>query len=81
MANRWINQRYKLYCGYEYYYPYDKRYQIYDHIEYKVPVLIHTRDTFSNTLKVRFVHPLNIDAIAVDNPELIIIIMCHMGNP
>jgi uncharacterized protein len=72
----------KLYCGYEYYYPYDKRYQkIYDIcIEYKVPVMIHTGDTFSNTSKVRFSHPLNIDDIAVDNPELTII-MCHIGNP
>jgi uncharacterized protein len=72
----------KLYCGYEYYYPYDKRYQkIYDIcIEYKVPVMIHTGDTFSSTSKVRFAHPLNIDDIAVDNSELTII-MCHLGNP
>jgi predicted TIM-barrel fold metal-dependent hydrolase len=72
----------KLYCGYEYYYPYDKRYQkIYDIcIEYKVPVMIHTGDTFSNISKIRFAHPLNIDDIAVDNPELTII-MCHIGNP
>ena len=72
----------KLYCGYEYYYPYDKKYQrIYDLcIEYKVPVMLHTGDTFSPTSKVRFAHPLNIDDIAVDNPELIII-MCHIGNP
>lgn len=72
----------KLYCGYEYYYPYDKRYQkIYDIcIEHKVPVMIHTGDTFSKISKVRFAHPLNIDDIAVDNPELTII-MCHLGNP
>src|SRR5215212_11750442 len=72
----------KLYCGYEYYYPYDRKYQkIYDLcIEYKVPVMIHTGDTFSTISKVRFAHPLNIDDIAVDNPELIII-MCHIGNP
>jgi predicted TIM-barrel fold metal-dependent hydrolase len=42
--------------------------------------MIHTGDTFSTTSKVRFAHPLNIDDIAVDNPELIII-MCHIGNP
>jgi uncharacterized protein len=72
----------KLYCGYEYYYQYDKRYQkIYDIcIEYKVPVMIHTEDTFSSTSKVRFAHPLNIDDIAIDNPELTVI-MCHLGNP
>src|ERR671913_193084 len=56
----------KLYCGYEYYYPYDKKYQrIYD-------ICIES--------KVRFAHPLNIDHIAVDNPELTVI-MCHVGNP
>ncbi|MGE3860135.1 MAG: amidohydrolase family protein, partial [Nitrososphaeraceae archaeon] len=72
----------KLYCGYEYYYPYDKGYQrIYDVcMEYKVPVMIHTGDTFSNRSKIRFSHPLNIDEIAVDNPDLTII-MCHVGNP
>lgn len=72
----------KLYCGYEHYYPYDKRYQrVYDLcIEYGVPVMIHTGDTFSSKGKLRYSHPLHIDEIAVDNPELKIII-CHMGNP
>ncbi len=72
----------KLYCGYEHYYPYDKRYQpVYDLcVEYDVPVMIHTGDTFSSTGKLRYSHPLNIDDVAVDNPELKII-MCHMGNP
>lgn len=72
----------KLYCGYEHYYPYDKKYQrVYDLcIEFGVPVMIHTGDTFSSTGKLRFSHPLNIDEIAVDNPELKIII-CHLGNP
>jgi len=72
----------KLYCGYEHYYPYDKRYQrVYDlSIEYDVPVMIHTGDTFSSKGKLKYSHPLNIDEIAVDNPELKIII-CHIGNP
>ena len=72
----------KLYCGYEHYYPYDKRYQrVYDLcVEFGVPVMIHTGDTFSSKGKLRYSHPLNIDEIAVDNPELKIII-CHLGNP
>lgn len=72
----------KLYCGYEHYYPYDKRYQrVYDLcIEFGVPVMIHAGDTFSSKGKLRFSHPLNIDEVAVDNPELKIII-CHLGNP
>lgn len=72
----------KLYCGYEHYYPYDKGYQrVYDMcVEYDTPVMIHTGDTFSNTAKIRFSHPLTVDDIAVDNPELKIV-MCHLGNP
>jgi uncharacterized protein len=72
----------KLYCGYEHYYPYDKRYQeVYDIcMEYGVPVMIHTGDAYSSKAKLRYAHPLNIDDIAVDNPELRIV-MCHLGNP
>jgi predicted TIM-barrel fold metal-dependent hydrolase len=72
----------KLYCGYEYYYPYDEKYQkVYDTcVEFGVPVMIHTGDTFSEKGKIRFSHPLHIDEIAVDNPELRIV-MCHLGNP
>ncbi len=72
----------KLYCGYEHYYPSDQRYQqVYDMcVEYGSPVMIHTGDVFSMTAKVKYAHPLNIDDIAVDNPELKIV-MCHLGNP
>ena len=42
--------------------------------------MIHTSDVFLKTVKVKYPHPLNIDDIAVDNPELKII-MCHLGNP
>jgi len=72
----------KLYCGYEHYYPYDERYQqVYDLcVEFKAPVMIHTGDIFLKQGKLRFSHPLNIDDVAVDNPELRIV-MCHLGNP
>lgn len=72
----------KLYCGYEHYYPYDEKYQrVYDLcVEFGVPVMIHTGDTFSSKGKLRFSHPMHIDEVAVDNPELKIII-CHLGNP
>ena len=72
----------KLYCGYEHYYPYDERYQVvYDMcIEFGCPIMIHTGDVFSQRSKVKYSHPLNIDDIAVDNPELKIV-MCHIGNP
>lgn len=72
----------KLYPGYEPFYPHDSRLQvIYDlAIEFDVPVMFHSGDTYSPKGKVRFSHPLHIDDVAVDNPELKIVI-CHLGNP
>ncbi len=72
----------KIYAGYEHYYPYDERYQkVYDIcIEFGVPVMIHTGDTYSPTAKLKYARPLNLDDVAVDNPELKIV-MCHVGNP
>ncbi|MBK5294129.1 MAG: amidohydrolase [Acidobacteriia bacterium] len=72
----------KLYPGYEPFYPSDKRCQvIYDlAMEFDVPVMIHTGDTFNPKGKLRYSHPLNIDDVAVDNPELKLVV-CHIGNP
>jgi len=72
----------KLYPGYEPFYPHDKRCQvIYDlAMEFDVPVMFHTGDTYAPTGKLRFSHPLHIDDVAVDNPNLKIVI-CHIGNP
>ncbi len=72
----------KLYPGYEPFYPYDKRCQvIYDLAsEFDVPVMFHTGDTYTPQGKLRYAHPLNIDDVAVDNPQLKIVI-CHVGNP
>jgi len=72
----------KLYPGYEPFYPHDPRCQvIYDlAMEYDVPVMIHTGDTFNPRGKVRFAHPLHVDDVAVDNPSLKLVI-CHVGNP
>src|SRR5918911_3943745 len=56
----------KLYCGYEHHYPNDKRYQrVYDLcVEYGSPVMIHTGDVLSETAKIKYAHPLNIDDVA-----------------
>ncbi len=72
----------KLYPGYEPFYPYDKRCQvIYDlAAEFKVPVMIHSGDTYTPKGKVRYAHPLAIDDVAVDNPDVKFVI-CHVGNP
>ena len=72
----------KIYAGYEPHYPFDGGYQkAYDLcVEFGVPVMIHTGDTFTDKGKLKYSHPLNIDELAVDNPELKIV-MCHLGNP
>lgn len=72
----------KLYPGYEPFYPHDSRCRVlYDLAqEFDVPVMFHSGDTYSPTGKVRYSHPLHIDDVAVDHPELKIVI-CHMGNP
>ena len=49
-------------------------------IEFDVPVMIHSGDTYTSKGKVRYAHPLHIDDVAVDFPELKIVI-CHVGNP
>lgn len=72
----------KIYPGYEHYYPFDPKYQklIDLCIEFDVPLMIHTGDTYTPKGKIRYAHPLNVDDVAVDNPDLKIII-CHLGNP
>jgi len=72
----------KLYPGYEPFYPSDMRMKVvYDMaIEYDVPVMFHSGDTYAPTGRVKYSHPLHIDDLAVDYPELKIVI-CHVGNP
>jgi uncharacterized protein len=43
-------------------------------------VMIHCGDTYSKHAKVRQAHPLLVDDIAVDYPEVRFVI-CHLGNP
>lgn len=72
----------KLYPGYEPFYPYDPRCRVlYDlALEFDVPVMIHTGDTYARSAKLRYAHPLNVDDVAADFPDLKLV-ACHMGNP
>ncbi len=72
----------KLYPGYEPFYPWDPRLRVVYElaVEFDVPVMIHTGDTYAPTAKIKYAHPLQIDEVAVDFPQLKIII-CHLGNP
>ncbi len=72
----------KFYPGYEPFYPNNERLKVmYEMaIEYDVPVMFHSGDTYAPTGKVKYSHPLQIDDLAVDYPDLKIVI-CHVGNP
>ncbi|MBB6216121.1 hypothetical protein HNQ80_002220 [Anaerosolibacter carboniphilus] len=72
----------KLYAGYFHYYVYD---QVYDPIyelarKYNVPVVIHCGDTQSARGLLKYSHPLTIDELAVNHPDITFVI-CHLGVP
>lgn len=72
----------KLYPGYDRYAINDPSLESVFRIAAKhtVPVMIHTGDTYSKQAKVRHAHPLLVDDVAVDYPD-VQIVMCHLGNP
>jgi predicted TIM-barrel fold metal-dependent hydrolase len=72
----------KLYPGYEPFYPSDPRLRVVYELaaEFDVPVMIHTGDTFARTAKIKYAHPIHVDDVAVDFPDVKFII-CHLGNP
>jgi len=72
----------KLYPGYEHYYPTDRLCEpLYDMAaRHGVPVMFHTGDTYTKIGKLKYSHPLHLDDVAVDHPDLRIVI-CHLGNP
>ena len=72
----------KLYPGYEPFYPHDPRLKVvYDLAEeFEVPVMIHTGDTYTPRGKLKYAHPLEVDEVAVDHPNVKLVI-CHLGNP
>ncbi len=72
----------KFYPGYEPFYPNDSRLKVWYEmaIAFDVPVMFHSGDTYTPTGKVKYSHPLHIDDVAVDFPDLKIVI-CHVGNP
>lgn len=74
----------KFYTGYEHYYPNDSIVAHYLKILQDIgcPVIFHSGDCLSSVKcsKLKYSHPLGIDEIAVDFPDLKIII-AHVGNP
>lgn len=72
----------KLYPGYDRYAINDPSLETVFRIaaKYDVPVMIHTGDTYARSAKVRQAHPLLVDDVAVDYPDVRFVI-CHLGNP
>ena len=72
----------KIYPGYESFFPHDPRLRVVYELaaEFDVPVMVHSGDTFARTAKIKYAHPLQIDEVAVDFPEVKFVI-CHLGNP
>ncbi len=72
----------KLYPGYEPFYPHDHRLRVVYELaeEFHVPVMLHSGDTYSPKGKIKYSHPLEVDEVAVDFPNVDFVI-CHLGNP
>jgi uncharacterized protein len=72
----------KLYPGYEPFYPHDSRLEVVYQLaeEFGVPVMLHSGDTYSPRGKLKYSHPLEVDEVAVDHPNVNFVI-CHLGNP
>jgi predicted TIM-barrel fold metal-dependent hydrolase len=72
----------KLYPGYQPFYPNDAKWApAYGFAaEHSIPVMIHTGDTYWPGGKLKYAHPLHVDDVAVDYPDVQFVI-CHIGNP
>ena len=74
----------KFYTGYEHFYPNDRRLKPYMKLlaKHGRPAIFHTGDTYDaiGGAKLKFAHPLHIDDLASEMPDLKIII-AHLGSP
>jgi hypothetical protein len=74
----------KFYPGYEYYYPFDEIVRPYLNLlqKYNKLAIFHSGDThkLEKKAKLKFAHPLHLDDVAVEFPELKIVI-AHLGYP
>lgn len=73
---------FKAYLGYLNFGPGDPGYQPYYRMaaRYNLPFIFHTGDTYSHLAKLKYSHPLPIDDVAVDYPEVRFVI-AHLGCP
>lgn len=72
----------KGYLGYLHHGPESPGYRPYLELAatHDLPVIFHTGDNWSRAAKVKYAHPLRIDEVAVDHPD-VKLVMAHFGNP
>jgi len=72
----------KIYAGYYHYMVTSVKYEpVYRlALKYKLPVVIHSGDTYNENGLLKYSQPLTIDQLAVRYPEMKIVI-AHLGNP
>jgi predicted TIM-barrel fold metal-dependent hydrolase len=72
----------KGYLGYLHYAPDHPGYLPYYELAARqgVPFIFHTGDTYSPRAKLRYAHPLLVDDVAVDHPQ-VRFVLAHLGNP
>jgi predicted TIM-barrel fold metal-dependent hydrolase len=72
----------KAYLGYLHFGPEHPNYVPYYKLaaRHGLPVIFHTGDTWSTKAKVKYAHPLRVDEVAVDHPD-VKFVMAHLGNP
>jgi predicted TIM-barrel fold metal-dependent hydrolase len=72
----------KVYPPYQHHYPNDTRmYPLYAKAqEFGLPVLVHTGSSVFKGARIKYGNPLLLDDVAIDFPELIIL-MAHSGRP
>lgn len=74
----------KFYTGYEHFYPADSRLRDYLHLlqRYDRPAIFHCGDLYDKIpgAKLKYAHPLKIDDLASEMPDLKIVI-AHLGSP
>jgi predicted TIM-barrel fold metal-dependent hydrolase len=72
----------KAYLGYLHFGPEDPRYVPYYNLAAKhhLTVIFHTGDNWSTKAKLKYAHPLKVDEVAVDHPD-VRFVLAHFGNP
>src|SRR5471030_1522739 len=77
-----LKSRFNIHLGFMHVHADDARLQLLYSLarEFDVPVLFHTGDTGWHRSKLKYAHPLSMDEIIVDHPQVNFLLV-HSGNP